>query len=67
MEKYMGFYLIEYDSNVCVDHNFTNVTHTRSQLTGPTLGNTFTDWNNLTCTLGDLMNQSRTNTQFDIV
>ena len=57
---------IEYDSNACADYNFTNVTHQESQLVGPIWQNTTTSWMNLTCIFGDLMNQTRSTTQFDI-
>jgi hypothetical protein len=58
-------FYIQYDNNSCGD--VLNETFYEYNLTGPTFANTtFGDWTNISCLEGDVMNQSRSLTQFDI-
>jgi len=56
-----------YDVTGLVSDRYDNITQYESQLVGPTLQNTTrTDWVNISCLFGDIMNQSRFLTQYDI-
>lgn len=56
---------INYDINSCGE--IANTTEYNYQLVGPDLQNTtWSSWTNVSCISGDVMNQSRNNTQYDI-